>query len=118
MAEKIIDKQTASHYTWGDNCDSWILVDSKDLSVKQESMPGGTSEKLHFHHIARQFFFIMKGTATFYVDNEKIIVSEQKGLQILPETAHLIANETAEILDFLVISQPGTNTDRIKSEPV
>ena|GEM_PF-6519227 len=28
MTVKIIDKQTAEHYLWGDNCDSWVLTDT------------------------------------------------------------------------------------------
>ena len=45
MTSRVIDKQTGKHYLWGDNCDSWILVDTEGLSVKQESMPSGTREK-------------------------------------------------------------------------
>lgn len=112
----VIDKQTASHYIWGDNCDSWVLVDSASLSVKQESMPDGTRERLHFHTNAQQFFFILKGTATFYPENEKLLVNEQKGLLIKPGVRHYIANETHEMLEFLVISQPTTNQDRTTLE--
>ena len=111
-----IDKQTASHYVWGNNCDSWILVDSAGLSVKYESTPGGTREKLHFHSYAQQFFFILKGAATFYPDGEKILVNEQKGLLIKPGIRHYIANETNDVLEFLVISQPTTNEDRTTLE--
>ncbi|MBA4853792.1 cupin domain-containing protein [Emticicia sp. BO119] len=111
-----IDKQTASHYLWGDNCESWVLVDSAGLSVKQESMPGGAREKLHFHTYAQQFFYILKGTAIFYAKGERIVVDEQKGLLINPGTKHYIANETDEILSFLVISQPTTNQDRTTIE--
>ena len=75
-------------------------------------MPGGTSEKLHFHSQAQQFFFILNGSATFYLEAEKIEVSEQKGLLIRPDIKHLIANETDEPLEFLVVSQPTTNHDR------
>jgi len=114
--EKNIDKYTAEHYLWGDNCDCWVLVDTEELSVKQESMPSGAKEKLHFHTYAQQFFFILKGTATFYLDNISEIVNEQKGLIILPKTEHYIANNTNERLDFLVISQPSTNNDRTTIE--
>jgi mannose-6-phosphate isomerase-like protein (cupin superfamily) len=116
MTNRIIDKQTAEHYLWGDNCDSWILANTDGLSVKQESMPSRTREKLHFHTNAQQFFFILKGSATFYLDNEKRIVTEQKGLLVQPKTKHFIANETNEQLDFLVISQPTTNNDRTTIE--
>lgn len=109
---KIIHKQNAEHYLWGDNCDSWILADTVGLSVKQESMPGSTREKLHFHNNAQQFFYILKGSATFYLNDIKTIVTEQKGILIETKTKHYIANETNEQLEFLVISQPTTNNDR------
>lgn len=109
---KMINKQSSAHYLWGENCDSWILNDTEGLSVKQESMPGGTKEKLHFHSKAQQFFFVLNGTATLYVDDKKEIIREQQGLLVTPGTKHFIANETMEPLDFLVISQPTTNNDR------
>jgi mannose-6-phosphate isomerase-like protein (cupin superfamily) len=116
MTEKIIDKQTAEHYLWGDNCDSWVLADTPGLSVKQESMPGLTRERLHFHTNAQQFFYILNGFATFYLEDSKITVTEQKGILIHPGTKHYIANETNEKLEFLVISQPTTNNDRTAIE--
>ncbi len=109
---EVIDRNIAEHYLWGDNCDSWVLADTAGLSVKQERMPSGTREKLHFHTNAQQFFFVLKGTATFYLEGNRIIVAEQKGILVRPETKHYIANETVEQLDFLVISQPTTNSDR------
>ncbi len=116
MTAKIIDKQTAEHYLWGNNCSSWVLADTIGLSVKQESMPSLTREQLHFHTNAQQFFFVLKGTATFYLEENKIIVTEQKGILIQPLTKHFIANETSEQLEFLVISQPTTNNDRTTIE--
>lgn len=108
----IIDKKTAKHYRWGNNCDSSVLLETSSLSVKQESMPAGTKEQLHFHSNAQQFFFILKGTATFYVDGTKAIVNEQQGLQIDKKSNHFIANETHGSLEFIVISEPATNNDR------
>jgi hypothetical protein len=46
------------------------LWTNASLSVKQERMPAGTSEALHYHEHAQQFFFILKGTATFEIDHE------------------------------------------------
>ena len=113
---KVKGKHNSEHYIWGDKCDSWVMSDNEELSVKMESMPAGTKEKLHFHTIARQFFFIIKGTATFYIDSTSEIVNEQKGILIPPKTAHYIANNTNEPIDFLVISQPSTNNDRTTIE--
>jgi len=108
-----IDKHTAEYYLWGNKSETWILADTEGLSVKQESMPAGTKQKMHFHNHAQQFFFILKGTATFYLDKEKEVVGAQKGLLIAPQTNHFIANESSSKLEFLVISQPSTNNDRV-----
>ena len=72
--------------------------------------------KLHFHTHAQQFFFILKGSATFYLEENKITVTEQKGILIQPKSEHFIANETTDQLEFLVISQPTTNNDRTTIE--
>lgn len=61
----IIDTENTKHYTWGKNCDGWHLLDSETLSIIQERMPANTEESLHFHKLSQQFFFILKGTATF-----------------------------------------------------
>ncbi|MEO5892958.1 MAG: cupin domain-containing protein [Ferruginibacter sp.] len=109
---KPIDSASAPHYIWGNNCDSWVLADNAQLSIKQESMPGGTKEKLHFHNSAQQFFYILKGTATFYIDDDPQLIMEKQGLLVAPATRHYIANETNAPVEFLVISQPSTNNDR------
>lgn len=114
---EIKDKSNAEYYSWGDRCDSWVLVDSEELSIKQESMPAKAKEKRHFHSKAQQFFFILKGTATFDIESEKYTVIAQQGLQIKPNTKHFIANDSDSQLDFLVISQPSTNKDRILCKP-
>lgn len=108
----MINKKNAPHYKWGTNCDSWVLADKANLSVKLESMPGGAREKLHYHSIAEQFFFILKGTATFYIEGRVVCVAENEGISIASTIRHFIANEAEGPLDFLVISQPSTNTDR------
>jgi mannose-6-phosphate isomerase-like protein (cupin superfamily) len=110
--QNTISKENAEHYTWGSDCDSWILVDTEGMSIKQECMPASTKEQLHFHTNAQQFFFMIKGEATFYINDEKTILAAQKGLHIKPLSKHLIANETNSDIEFLVISQPSTNNDR------
>lgn len=111
-----ISIENAQSYKWGNNCDSWVLADTKDLSVKQESMPQGTREARHFHSEAQQFFFILKGTATFYVDDKLEILAAQSGIHISAKTRHYIANEGSTELSFLVISQPAINSDRTNVE--
>lgn len=109
---KIIDKQTCEHYIWGDNCDGWIFANKPQLSIKIEAMPSETRENLHFHNNAQQFFYILKGTATFYINGIQYVVHAQQGILIEPEYEHYIENNTSEKIDFLVVSQPTTNNDR------
>lgn len=107
-----IDQKNAPHYIWGNNCDSWILVDTKELSKKQERMPEGSREDRHYHLKGQQFFYVMKGTATFYIEKNRLEVMVQQGLLIEPKCRHYIANATTKQLIFLVISQPSTSNDR------
>jgi mannose-6-phosphate isomerase-like protein (cupin superfamily) len=76
-------------------------------------MPAGTSEQLHFHNNAQQFFYILSGRAVLYLDNEKTNLSKHQGLLIHPGVRHYIQNQTEERLEFLIVSQPSTNNDRI-----
>lgn len=112
----MISKQNSRSYKWGNDCDSWVFVDKDNLSVKVESMPGRTKEKLHFHTKAQQFFYVLQGTATFYVGDNIELICESQGILIDPMEEHYVANETEMKLDFLVVSQPTTNNDRTTIE--
>lgn len=100
------------HYQWGEGCDGWVLVDTEDLSVKQERMPPRTVEALHYHEKAQQFFFILKGIASFEVEQNMFVVHAGEGFHILPGKKHRILNNTTEVLEFILSSQPSTNSDR------
>jgi mannose-6-phosphate isomerase-like protein (cupin superfamily) len=101
------------HYTWGEGCEGWNFVDESSLSVKQERMPAGSSEALHYHEHAQQFFFILKGSATFEIENETFIVNEQEGIHIKAGQKHRITNHTVTAIEFILSSQPSTAGDRI-----
>jgi mannose-6-phosphate isomerase-like protein (cupin superfamily) len=106
-------QQPLKHYQWGAACDGWNFVDEPTLSVKQERMPAGTSEALHYHQYAQQFFFILKGSTTFEIDGAAIIVNEQEGIHIRAKQQHRIINHTASAIEFILSSQPSTAGDRI-----
>lgn len=109
----IKSKENTEHYFWGEQCDFWVFHNSENLVVKNELMPPKTTEKLHFHELAQQFFYILKGEATFYLEGEKFTVKSGEGIAIEAKKKHYIANETSENLEFLVISNPSTDNDRI-----
>ena len=102
------------HYLWGDHCDGWNFVDTPELAVKMERMPGHTAEREHYHAFARQFFFILEGVAVFETAEGRVEVLAQQGLEIPPGLRHQIKNESEEDLVFLLCSQPPTKNDRIE----
>lgn len=108
-----ITKENSKEYDWGKNCKGWHLVNTKELSVIQELMPSGTEEIKHKHSKSQQFFYIIKGEATFLINGEKRQVSSNQGIHIEPNNFHQIKNETDENLEFIVISQPHSHGDRI-----
>jgi len=109
----IKDIKNSKHYHWGNLCDGWHLVDSPTLSVIQEKMPFGTSENLHYHNNAQQFFFILRGLATFEVEGKIFEVREGQGFYVLPKKKHRILNKTDKALEFIVISEPKSHDDRV-----
>ena len=110
--QRVSKYEPLNHYKWGNDCDGWVLVDTENLSVKQERMPAQTSEVLHYHEKAQQFFFILKGIATFEVEEKSCTVQSGEGFHIEASKKHRIINNTAEDFEFILSSQPSTNNDR------
>ncbi|WP_418502488.1 cupin domain-containing protein [Flagellimonas sp.] len=109
-------RNNSEAYTWGDDCSGWHLVKSDGLSVIEELMPPNTKEVRHYHSCAQQYFYILKGEATFVINGETFTVPKREGIHIRPKTLHKIANQGKGNLEFLVISQPTTSGDRIDLE--
>lgn len=107
-----VSKEKVLKYQWGKHCAAWILLENASLSVKQEYMPAGSSESLHVHQKAQQFFYVLQGEATMEIDNEKHNIKSGEGIHIPAGRTHRIKNETSEDLEFLVISEPTTKNDR------
>jgi mannose-6-phosphate isomerase-like protein (cupin superfamily) len=120
MGQKIsfmkVSKAISEHYTWGERCDGWHLVKTDTLSIIQERMPAGTTEVLHFHHKAQQFFYILSGVATFELNDDTIEVGPNEGLHIKPRQKHRITNTGNTDLWFLVVSEPKSHGDRTNIE--
>ena len=109
----VLSKENAPHYIWGESCDGWVFVENENLSVKQERLPAHTLEQLHYHEKAQQFFFILKGTATFEIEGEIITVKTNEGLYIEAGKKHRIINNGEDDLEIILSSQPTTKGDRI-----
>ncbi len=106
-------KENSEEYVWGANCLGWHLVNSQELSVIQELMPPRTSEVRHKHLYSQQFFFVLKGEATFELGGQLHTLQENQGIHVQKNQAHQIKNETNLDLEFLVISQPHSHNDKV-----
>lgn len=109
----MIGKENAEHFMWGRVNDGWWLVQTSELSVVHERMPPGASEVRHFHRAARQFFFILSGSATMEIDRHPETLTAHQGIEISPGIPHQIRNDSKNEVEFLVISQPPTSNDRV-----
>ncbi|HEX9438970.1 MAG TPA: cupin domain-containing protein [Roseiflexaceae bacterium] len=114
---RVTSKNTAEHYTWGERCDGWRLVDRAELSVIHERMPPGAAEVWHHHQVARQFFFVLSGTATMEIDGARHTLGAHEGIEIAPGAPHQMRNDSTADVEFLVISQPTTRGDRVIGGP-
>jgi mannose-6-phosphate isomerase-like protein (cupin superfamily) len=106
--------QNAEHYQWGANCDGWHLLKSASLSVIQEKMPPLTAEQIHCHRFAQQLFYILSGTATFYVNGVIHTLSKHESIHLPAGVLHNIQNLREKDLEFLVTSEPAAQGDRIE----
>ncbi|NOU93639.1 cupin domain-containing protein [Paenibacillus sp. LMG 31456] len=109
----MISKHNAEHYTWGDNCDGWRLVNNEEKSIIHEKMPPGASEARHYHNKSSQFFFILSGVMNIEINGAEFTIGQHEGIEVLPLQAHQVFNKTEHDIEFLVISQPTTQNDRV-----
>ena len=116
MARVVSKQQPLQHYIWGEGCDGWNLVTEEGLSVKLERMPAGTAEAKHYHKQAQQFFYILKGTAVFEIENTFTQLIAGEGLHIRAGETHRILNNGTTDLEFILCSQPSTAADRTNCE--
>ena len=104
-----ISIENAEHYIWGEVNDGWHLLKRKDMSVIQER----GAEVMHYHNVARQFFYILDGEGTIVFEDREVTLSNGQGLEIPPQVKHQFRNQSNDDVHFLVISVPTTRGDRI-----
>ncbi len=108
-----ISTENAEHYIWGNICDGWHLLKRDDISVIQERVPAGGSEVMHYHNVARHFFYILDGEGTMTFEDHEVKLQKGSGLEIAPGVHHQFCNKSQNDVHFLVISIPSTRGDRI-----
>jgi uncharacterized cupin superfamily protein len=107
--------QVAPTYRWGDGCDGWHLMRAAGLSIIEERMPPGRREMRHWHARAAQFFYVLTGTLTLEVEGAVHRLPARTGIELPQGTAHQAINETDADVEFLVVSTPPSQGDRIEA---
>jgi mannose-6-phosphate isomerase-like protein (cupin superfamily) len=108
--------ENAEHYVWGEICDGWHLLKRDDMSVIQERVPAGGSEVMHYHNVARQFFYILEGEGMMVFEDCEVTLNKGQGLEIPPQVKHQFKNQSDADVHFLVISVPSTRGDRVNQD--
>ena len=85
--QMVSNTKTAKHYSWGDGCDGWYLLESPEMTIIQERMPAGAADVKHRHMMSRQFFYVLAGTATIIHDSLSTTLNAGDGLEIAPGVA-------------------------------
>jgi len=109
----LISTKNAEHYIWGEICDGWHLLKRENMSIIQECVPAGGAEVMHYHNVARQFFYILDGEATMAFEDREVILHNGEGIEIEPQVKHQFTNHSKGDAHFLVVSVPSTRGDRI-----
>jgi len=109
----IVSTENAEHYIWGEINDGWHLLKRDDMSVIQERVLAGGTEVMHYHNIARQFFYILNGEATMVFEDHEVSLKKGQGIEIAPTVKHQFKNRSNADVHFLVISVPTTRGDRV-----
>lgn len=105
---------SGQHYSWGEGCEGWSLLQQDSLSIKLEKMPAHTAERLHRHQLSQQYFYMLSGEAVFEVEGREQSVKSRQGLHITAGQKHRIINRTDYAIEFLLISEPAVGHDRIE----
>ena len=115
----VISRANAEHYVWGGAdgtmCDGWHLVRTAEMSVIEERMPAGASERRHWHERARQFFHVLAGALTMEADGAEWVLGAGEGVEIAPGVAHQAMNRSGEDVRFTVTSVPPSHGDRVET---
>ena len=108
-----ISIDNVEHYIWGEINDGWHLLKRDDMSVIQERVPPGGAEVMHYHNVARQFFYILEGEGIMVFEDHDVVLKKGQGLEIPQQVKHKFKNQSNADVHFLVISIPTTRGDRI-----
>ena len=84
-----------------------ILLDTDYTKVKQITVNPNQKLSYQYHEKRKEYWTIVKGSATIILDDEKIFRNQGESIHIPLGSKHRIINETEETLIFVEV-QTGT----------
>jgi mannose-6-phosphate isomerase len=80
-----------------------ILLETEYAKVKQITVNPGQKLSYQYHSKRKEFWTIIKGTATIILDDEKILVAQGESINIPLGAKHRIMNETDSTVIFIEV---------------
>lgn len=113
-----VSEGSQNHRSWGEGCSAWELMNAKNMVVIVETMPPGTSETMHHHDRATQFFYVLDGELSISFeapsDPSSLAIEAGSGIEIPAGVAHQARNDSASANRFLVLCSSPTGPDRVE----
>ncbi len=82
--------------------------------ARAEAEMTGAAETRHVHATARQFFYVLSGTATMEFEGDCVAIEAGQGLHVPSGVPHRFLNASPNDVHFLVVSAPSTRGDRME----
>jgi len=108
----MINKSIAPRTVW-EAGESWTLTDQPHLHVLQERMPPGSAERRHLHSAVEQLYYVLEGVATVRFDDHEETLRPGEAVPVPAAAPHQLRNDSADALEFLVISSSAPRLDRV-----
>ncbi|TDW48057.1 cupin domain [Flavobacterium sp. 270] len=97
--EKATKTKAGYQYWFGDK--NFTQENTLKMSIVE---PGKSTHALH-HHPEEEFFYILEGSASFFLDGKTVVVGPNTSLYCPPNAEHGISNAGNTDLKYLVIKK-------------
>ncbi len=111
-----ITLENAEQYRWGNAGIGWLLSTSKEITVAERQLSPGVKEIRHYHRKSWQFFYVLSGSGTMWIADDKIELSRNESIEVDAMRPHQFINTGEVPLRYLVISMPNSYDDRVEVE--
>jgi len=82
------------------------LGETTKHSVAEIVIPPGKSSLCHYHNVAEETFYVLRGEGRLRVDDEELDLSPGQACLIEPSEIHQVFNVGDDELVFLAVSSP------------